>query len=305
MIAAMSRRDAEEAVARLMAWQRSLVTKAQALARGFTEEMIRSRLETGRWVRVGAGVYRLAGAEVTWEQLALAACLIAGPGAVLSHRSAAVVWQLAGCRPGRIDIAVPAGRSGRNSIARVHRVADLARRDVTVRRGLPVTRPARTLEDAASVLTRSALEDAVDDALCRRLVPLEVLVERAVRGSGSGVRALRQVLGTWGPGPLPGSVGEIRVARWLVQHGAPTPVRQCVVRDARGRFVAKVDLGFPAERVALEVHSMRWHGPPRAAARDDIREARIRAAGWTLHWCVATEPLWDALAAIQCARTAA
>ena len=66
--------------------------------------MIQHRLATGRWVLVARGVYRLAGVPVTWKQRALA-----------------VLWGVSGFRPGPLEITVPAGRSGRNALAKVHR----------------------------------------------------------------------------------------------------------------------------------------------------------------------------------------
>lgn len=81
----------DEAVARLAARQQGCFSRAQVLAAGMTDRMILRRIAAGRWVSVAAGVYRLAGVPVTWRQRALAACLVAGPGAVVSHRSAGVL----------------------------------------------------------------------------------------------------------------------------------------------------------------------------------------------------------------------
>lgn len=61
-----------------------------------TDRVIASRVASTRWLRVEAGVYRLAGVRVTWKQRALAACMVSGPEAVVSHRSAAVLWGVSG-----------------------------------------------------------------------------------------------------------------------------------------------------------------------------------------------------------------
>src|SRR5437016_5048795 len=81
--------DADRAIAALAERQPGLVTRAQALERGLTESAIGRRLAAGRWKRVHSGVYRLAGAERTWEQELRAHLLPAGPGAVVSPSSAA------------------------------------------------------------------------------------------------------------------------------------------------------------------------------------------------------------------------
>src|SRR5207245_6106436 len=141
------------------------------------------------------------------------------------------------------------------------------------RQGIPVTRPARTLLDLAAVASGRQLEDAVDDALCRRLVGIDALRARIAEADGRrGVRSLRPILAAWGPGPLPGSLAEVRALRWLLGHGAPMSVRQYVIHDELGRFVARVDNAWPQFRVALETHSLRWHGTPRRMARDEVRE---------------------------------
>ncbi|MGH9266444.1 MAG: type IV toxin-antitoxin system AbiEi family antitoxin domain-containing protein, partial [Acidimicrobiales bacterium] len=185
----------DEAIARLAARQHGCFSRGQALAAEMTDSVIRRRIGSGRWVAVAVGVYRLAGMPVTWRQRALAACLVAGPGAVVSHRSAAVLWGISGFRPGRLEITVPRGRSNRNALARVHRSnVKGVRRD-----GVPVTRVARTVHDLAGVVGGAVLEEAVDDVLCRRLVRLEEL-------DGRGSRALRAVLEAWNGDALPAGV---------------------------------------------------------------------------------------------------
>ncbi len=51
-----------------------------------------------------------------------------------------------------------------------------------------------------------------------------------------------------------------------------------MVRDG-DRFVARVDFGWPAQRVALEYDGS-WHAAPGQFARDRARLNRLTAAGW-------------------------
>lgn len=243
---------------------------AQVAAAGGTERMVHNRLRTGRWVRVGGGVYRLAGASVTWEQRVLAACLVAGPDAVVSHQAAAVLLGISGFRPGKPHITVPPTGNARNPLAIVHRGV-LGRADRSVRNHVPVTQPARTLADLARTASRDALEEAVDDVLCRRLVTLDRLA------AGAPAR-LRAVLDAWSPGALPGSPAEMALVRQLLGAGLPHPVRQHWIAAAH----ARVDLAYPAERIAIELDSFRWHGGRRAFDSDRSRGNRIVAAGWQL-----------------------
>jgi hypothetical protein len=246
-----------------------LILRDQALACGMTDRMIRNRVECGRWWRVAAGVYRLAGVPVTWKQRALAACLVSGTGAVVSHRSAAVLWGVSGFRPGPLEITVPAGRSGRNALARVHRSDEV---DGVRRDGVPVTRPARTIADLARVVSGDVLEEAVDDALCRRLCRLDELPARG---------ALREILAAWNGDGLPEGVAEMRVVRALLAAGLPAPVRQYEIW-VDGVLIARVDLAYPPFRLAMELDGFRWHAGRHKFRGDRMRRNRVEAAGWRL-----------------------
>ena len=271
--------DAE--VARLACRQRALITHAQAIALGATPSMIQTRLTTGRWCRLARGIYRLGGVPVTWHQRALAACLLSGPGAVISHRSAAVAWRVSGFRPGALEISVPAGRSARSPLATVHRTVDLASTDCTAREGLPVTRAERTIIDVAGRVSAPRIEEAVDDVLCRRLVTLTGLCRR-IDGLGPrrGSGALRTVLEAWNDEGLPANVAEMQIVRLLLAAGLPEPARQHEVFDDDGRFVARVDLAYPPARLAIELDSFRWHAGRGPFRSDRVRGNRLAAVGW-------------------------
>ncbi|HWI04822.1 MAG TPA: type IV toxin-antitoxin system AbiEi family antitoxin domain-containing protein [Acidimicrobiales bacterium] len=258
----------DAALATVAARQHSLFTRAQARSAGATDHMIQHRLATGRWVLVARGVYRLAGVPVTWKQRALAACLIAGDGAVVSHRSAAVLWGVSGFRPGPLDITVPPGRSNRNPLARVHRSTV----DSVLRDRVPVTRPSRMLADLARVVSGDLLEEAVDDVLCRRLCRLPDLP--------TGGR-LGKVLAAWNGDGLPEGVAEMRVVRALINAGLPAPVRQYEIW-VDGVFIARVDLAYPPFRLAMELDGFRWHAGRRRYRSDRMRRNRVEAAGWRL-----------------------
>ena len=257
-----------EAIARLAARQHGCFTRRQVLQLGMTDRMIASRVDAGRWVRVAAGVYRVAGVPVTWRQRALGACMASGAGAVVSHRSAAVLWGVSGFRPGPLEITVPRGRSGRNALARVHR----SHVDGVLRDGVPVTRPARTIADLARVVSGDLLEEAVDDVLCRRLCRLDDLPARG---------ALGEVLAAWRGDGLPEGVAEMRVVRALLAAGLPAPVRQYEIWH-NGVFVARVDLAYPPFRLAMELDGFRWHAGRRRYRSDRMRRNRVEAAGWRL-----------------------
>ncbi len=74
---------------------------------------------------------------------------------------------------------------------------------------------------------------------------------------------------------------ETRTRLVIVDSGLPRPVAQYVIRDSEGRFIARVDLAYPVERVALEYEGD--HHRERATFRRDI--ARVNALT-TLGWIV-------------------
>jgi hypothetical protein len=256
----------------VFARQLGLVTRTQARDAGLTDRMVHQRVRSGRWVRVGGGVYRLAGVPVTWSHKALAACLVAGPGAAISHQAAAVVWAVSGFRPGSVHITVPPGRNNRSELATVHRRLLLAG-EVTTHDRLPVVRPARLLADLAVTVGSGLLTEAVDDVLCRRLVTLDRLL-----AAGPHPPALRQVLEAWTPGAMAGSPAEMALVRALLAAGLPPPVRQFWLAEA----CARLDVAYPHDRVAIELDSFRWHGGRRPFEADRGRGNRIAAAGWHL-----------------------
>jgi very-short-patch-repair endonuclease len=72
---------------------------------------------------------------------------------------------------------------------------------------------------------------------------------------------------------------ETRTRLLLVAGGLPRPIAQHVVRDSDGRFVARLDLAYPDQRVAVEYDGA-WHWQQRRA--DDRRRDRLRALGWVV-----------------------
>jgi len=73
---------------------------------------------------------------------------------------------------------------------------------------------------------------------------------------------------------------ESRVRVLLAQAGLPA-VPQFTVRDRDGAFVARVDLAYPALRVAVEYDGV-WHADAAQFRRDRRRLNRLVDAGWVV-----------------------
>ncbi len=157
--------------------QYGVISVKQLRGLGICEDAIRTRVIAGRLHRVHRGVYAVGHSALSLEGHLLAAVLALGGGphdlgvaggavldywgAAISHRSAAALWELLPPEPGARDVIVAggAGRARRAGV-RVHRSLSLSSADVTLRRRIPVTTPARTIADlrrAISVGGRGAL----------------------------------------------------------------------------------------------------------------------------------------------------
>jgi hypothetical protein len=99
-------------LAAIAADQRGVVSRAQLLVRGFTNEDVARLVKARRLIRVHQGVYAVGHRVLTVEGWWMAAVLAGGQGAVLSHATAAAVWELPRLGSGMVHITVP-GDPGR------------------------------------------------------------------------------------------------------------------------------------------------------------------------------------------------
>ncbi len=270
-------------VARRAARHHGLITRAEALAAGLTAAQIRHRVRSGLWERVSHGVYRIAGAPTSPEQVALAAILSTGDGALASHLTALALFGI-GNAPSVPHLTVGPAASARTRTAVVHRseVAVVDRTKVGV---IPCTSPARSLVDVAALVDRRHIAELVDDVVCAGLVqPASVLgaARRAQRAPGRrGVPMLIAALGPWVDGIRPGSPAEVRLLRRLVAWGLPVPAKQHRVHDDTGELVGVLDLAWSDRRIGLEYDGVRHH-TPRDLGHDVAREERLRSLGWSI-----------------------
>lgn len=279
-------------VARWAGRHHGLITRGQALAYAGTDRRIAHRVRSGRWRRVSRGVYAVAGAPETFEQRALAACLAAGPDALLSYRTAGAIWGLPGCdgarrRDAPVEVLVAHDGHGGHRMAgvRLHRSRRLSSKDRAVVGSLPVTTVSRTLVDLAMPPeTEHQLADRVDDAVCRQVVTVDRLSRRAAAVCGRGrpgTRRMRAVLATWtAPRRAPASAPEARLARWMRSEGLGGEPEHGVVA---GGVRCRLDWAWPDARFGLELDSFRWHGAPGRYRASLERAARLRAEGWEIH----------------------
>ena len=156
-----------------------IVTTGELTDAGFSADRIRTLTRRGDLYQVGRGVY--ASGTLASEMLAIAdglqllqlaaAVAVTGPGAVVSHESAAYLHSIdLLSRQDAATLTCPPQR-GRNARAgiRLH-TATLSADHVTAFGRLPVTTPARTVVDLARTLSFRAGVVTTDSALHRQLV---------------------------------------------------------------------------------------------------------------------------------------
>jgi very-short-patch-repair endonuclease len=119
---------------------------------GVGTEGIAARIGRGRLHRLHRGVYAVGHLSLRAEAYWIAAVLAAGPGAVLSHASAAALWALRPSASALVDVTVPSRSDRRRRPKlRMHRTGRLAPDEVTRHSRIPVTTVARTLLDLTSL----------------------------------------------------------------------------------------------------------------------------------------------------------
>jgi hypothetical protein len=274
--------------------QHGVYTRAPARAAGATPAMIRHRVASGRWGRLCAGVYRVSGSPATWDQKLFAAWLAAGEGAVVSHHSAAMQWELPGARP-LLEITVPHGRRVSVPRIRLHRLSKLDTVDRVERGGLLVTTPARTVIDMCSQLGLDDMQRLLDHVFTRRMTTPEYLRRRCAalgrRGRSSIVRLEAMLDKRPGTRGAPESEFERRVLDVLREIGCPPPVLQYEVDLPDGRRV-RLDFAWPDRTLAIEADSYVHHAGLADWSADHVRNAALIAMGWRIlpvTWTMLTE----------------
>jgi very-short-patch-repair endonuclease len=255
--------------------QHGVVSRHQLLSLGWHPEAIKHRIAKGRLHSVRRGVYAVGRPKLTVHGHWMAAILLCGPDAFLSHLSAAGLWRVMG--PGgqakRIDIAVPAHRRPAGQGIRVHRVKRLPTGDRSQRDGIPVTSPIRTLIDLSLVLSPRRLEVVVNEADKLGLVDPESLRRELERRTGHhGVATLRALLDgrTFS---LTDSELERRFLRLALNAGLPQPLTQQRLNGFR------VDFYWPELRLVVETDGLRYHRTASQQATDRVRDQAHAAAG--------------------------
>jgi len=259
-------------VAELAARQHGVVSRAQLEALGIGRRTIDRRLGDGRLHRLHRGVYAVGHARLGVQGRYWAAALTGG---VLSHRTAAAVWDILPPPSGRLDVTTL--RNGRSTATlRVHRSSTLTAADVTRVDGLPVTTPSRTLVDLAGELTPHRLARACHRAEVLRLLDAAAVLALAARLPGRRTRPLRAALATLALTGPDVTRSELEERFLAVVAGARLPPPAVNARVAGH----EVDFLWPAAKLIVEADGAATHLTPTAFEHDRRRDAELQLAGY-------------------------
>jgi len=168
--------------------QHGVVSLRQLTTAGIDRHTAHHRVRIGHLHPIHRGVYAVGHSSLSNEGRWMAAVLACGRprpvgdletttildlwGAALSHCSALSLWALLPPTDGPVDVLIcGVGGRGRRAGIRLHRSRSLSSADVTLCKGIPVTRPARTIADIRRVVSRpGAMPELISPRELRRAI---------------------------------------------------------------------------------------------------------------------------------------
>ena len=265
--------------------QHGVIALHQLRALGLSARTVQNRVAAGRLHRIHRGVYSLVPRQLlTREGLYMAAVLACGPGAVLSHRSAARLHGLRNYGYHRIEVTVPKRSARTHSGVAVHRSTTLSQADVTTVNGIPTTTVARTLFDIAEHVTPRQLERAFDQADIMQALDLNEVRDQLARNPNRpAAKVVRHLLATHYIGSTP-TENDFEDAFLALTRslGLPDPTPQFYIDPGDGEPPIRADFAWPDRKIVVETDGRKTHSTNHAFESDRRRDQRLTAAGWTV-----------------------
>ncbi len=257
-------------VARVSGAQWGVIGSEQLRRCGVSSTTARRWRDAGRLHRLLPRVFAVGHPTVAIEGWLVAALIHGGPGAVLSHETAAWWWGLIAQQPQRLEVSTLARARSLPPVL-VHHPRRLA---ATRHRSFPLTTVAQTLLDYAVQASQNHVRQALAEADYHGLLNLEAL-SASIHMGRTGSARVRRALERHQPRLARTRSGlEGAFLALCEDHGIPLPQLNARV----GRMT--VDALWPRERLVVEVDGHRGHRSPAQLARDRRRELHLRAAGY-------------------------
>ncbi|MCH9766263.1 MAG: DUF559 domain-containing protein [Actinomycetia bacterium] len=247
-----------------------VITLAQARVAGLSHAAVQRRLRSGHWVRCARGVYFADDRPFTDAARIRAAVWSYGPQAVGSGLTAAWWHGLTKFAPDVVEMTVPRNSNGRKREGCRPRRRDLRPSDITELNGVRMTNLPLTVVEAAARTGGGA--KLMDWALQTR-VDLPNLWQAHLRHKGRyGSPRARRLLRAADNGArseaervLHKLLGDAGITGWKANYRV-------------GGY--RVDVGFPREKVAIEVDGFAFHSGAKEFQVDRTRQNRIVLLQW-------------------------
>lgn len=252
-----------------------IVVASEALAAG---ELTRQTLRR-RFAKLHHNVYVPQGMSLTARDRAYAAWLWSRREATLAGASAAAMH---GTRwlPEGGPAELTRVRSGTPPGIVIHRDT-LLDDEVCLIQSIDCTTAARTAYDIGRRTTGDDAIVRIDALLSATRCPVSEVADIAARHPGArGLRRLREVLDLVDAGAE--SPQETRVRLLLVRAGLPRPTTQIPIRNAQGKVIRRIDMGWSEFRVGVEYDGEQHWTDPAAHAEDITRLEFLAARGWII-----------------------
>jgi hypothetical protein len=286
---------------RLLREQHGVVSRAQLLARGFSDHGIRAQLDANRWQRVHDGVYALFSGPLSPDALRIAALIACRGVALLSHETAGELHGFIKPDPQRpIHVTVPYGTSEfRSSGISVHRSRAFAHIGVDGSRP-PRTNRVHTVLDLAVAASdaQEAMGRAHQYALDAGVHPLALERATELRRPPRFRKAIADAVTLLREGVL-SALEHAYLVDVEQAHGLPVGVHQTpVVVDGIRRY-EDIAYDLPGGRAIVRLDGFGYHSDKLSALVDRRRTVTAVIAG------APSVPYgWDEVKKLPC-RTAA
>lgn len=257
-------------LARLASQQFGRVSRAQ-LGEFASDGTIAGWLEDGYLHRVLPHVYAVGHQARTVEGDLAEALLYAGPGAALSHATAAWWLGLVEDRPRSIQVTTPRRCRSLPGL----RVYGRRKRPRIVYRGLTTTTVAQALLDLSATAPIGTVRRALANAEYQRRLDIPA-VEEAIRAGRRGTRQLRAALAIHQPKL---AHTKSRLERLLIEICEQEGIELPEINVALNGW--EIDALWRKAKLAVELDGYGNHHTPAQLRRDRRKEMALRAMGLT------------------------
>jgi len=274
-------RGDDRSISELARRQHGVVGRRQLLQEGRSEREIKWRLSAGRLHRLHAGVYAVGHRLIQKEGWLMAAVLASGPGAVLSHRSAAALWGLRSYSEGAVHVTVSHKSTSTRQIRRhFSRVPPDER---SVKEGIPVTSVHRTIFDLAATASLDEVVAMIKEAeyleLWDRLSLWDLLDRYPGRRGSQNLRFALDRITEEPPGPKRSKLEE-RFAPFCRRHHLPLPrFNDWIALEPKPY---RVDCHWPGAALVVELDGWEGHKSKSAFRDDRARDRALKVAGYSV-----------------------